>query len=202
MRRVALLRSLVIGGMAIALSSCTGYVPHLRVIRANYNVSRGEYQLAIVDYLRAQESPTYERWLSYNLGNVYHFLGESGAANQRWEVARASDVSDLQFGASFNQGVWHYEQGQYMQALRQFRFALAIEPTSRAAKTNFELTLEKLAAGSELGGTSEGGTAAGAAAASPSDSGATRMLDYMQRTEDQRWRARSEQSPPIEERDW
>jgi hypothetical protein len=70
----------LLGLMPLILVSCNAYFPHLRVIRANYNVSRGEYQPAIVDYLRAQEVPDYSEWISYNLGTVYHYLGESGAA--------------------------------------------------------------------------------------------------------------------------
>ena len=181
------------------LLSCTPYTPHLRVARANYNVSRGEYQAAIVDYLRALESEGYERWLSYNLANVYHYLGESGAALDRWTFARDGSVEDLVFGASFNTGVYLYEQGRYTSAFEQFRFALVIDPGSIEAKLNLELTLEKIAAESEL--TEESG---GSVSTEGSDEpgASTRMLDYIRRKEEQRWRAATEQRSVEGDRDW
>ncbi|MCG8479542.1 MAG: hypothetical protein MI724_10635 [Spirochaetales bacterium] len=188
-------------GFLLVLVSCNAYLPHLQVVRANYNVSRGEYQPAIVDYLRAQETAQFEDWLSYNLGNVYHFLGESEAADDRWESARTSNVTDLLFGASFNQGVYLYEQGRYEEALTEFRFALSVEPQSVAAKNNFELTLEKIEAGSELAG--RGSVSAGGGSSSSEDgTGATRMLDYMRRKEEQRWRANVEVGVSPAAEDW
>ncbi len=193
--------SVVSVGLLWMLVSCNAYVPHLQVVRANYNVSRGEYQPAIVDYLRAQETAQFEDWLSYNLGNVYHFLGESEAADDRWESARTSDVADLLFGASFNRGVYLYEQGRYEEALSDFRFALSIEPQSVAAKNNFELTLEKIEAGSELAGRGSASTGGGSSSSQDS-TGATRMLDYMRRKEEQRWRANVEAGVSPVAQDW
>ena len=197
------MKRLLIALAPLLLVSCNAYFPHLRVIRANYNVSRGEYQPAIVDYLRAQEAQEYEPWLSYNLGTVYHYLGESGAANDRWESAREADVDDLTFGASFNRGVFLFEQGRYQDAFREFRFALQVNPASRAAKTNLELTLERIEAGSELDGEgSRSGDGGGSTTTGGNDDGATRMLDYVRRKEEQRWRANSEPAPAAEARDW
>lgn len=198
------MKRFLLGLMPLILVSCNAYFPHLRVIRANYNVSRGEYQPAIVDYLRAQEVPDYSEWISYNLGTVYHYLGESGAAGERWEEARASGVDDLVFGSSFNRGVFLFEQGRYAEAFQEFRFALMVNPASRPAKANLELTLERIEAGSELDG--EGGrgetTEGGAGQDPPPAGGGNRMLDYVRRKEEQRWRANSEESVPLGERDW
>jgi tetratricopeptide (TPR) repeat protein len=197
-------KRIILGLLPFLLVSCNAYFPHLRVIRANYNVSRGEYQPAIVDYLRAQDAPEYAEWISYNLGTVYHYLGEAGAAGERWEEARASGVDDLVFGSSFNRGVFLFEQGRYAEAFREFRFALMVNPSNRPAKANLELTLERMAAGSELEG--EGGRGDTRDGETPDDStaagGSNRMLDYVRRKEEQRWRANSEESVPEGERDW
>lgn len=198
-------KRLVILLLPFLLTGCNAYFPHLRVIRANYSVSRGEYQPAIVDYLRAREATEYEHWLAYNLGTVYHYLGESGAASVQWETARESDVDDLMFGASFNRGVFLFEQGRYEEAYREFRFALRVSPGSREAKENLELTLERIDAGSELDGepAREAGASSGASGDADGDgAGTTRMLDYVRRKEEQRWRANSEMAPPREDRDW
>jgi len=198
-------RSLVMAMLAaavLAVSSCTPYAPHARVVRANYNVSRGEYQAAIVDYLRALESGEYELWLSYNLANVYHYLGESGAAMDRWNGAQNADVADLIFGAAFNSGVYLYEQGRYDEAFQRFRYALTIDPTNVDAKRNLELTLEKIDAESEIA--DEGGTTSSATTEqNAQEPGAgTRMLDYVRRKEEQRWRASSETDTEPGVQDW
>lgn len=189
--------------MPFLLVSCNAYFPHLRVVRANYNVSRGEYQPAIVDYLRAQGISEYEPWLSYNLGTVYHYLGESGAAVDRWEAAWESDVDDLMYGARFNRGVFLFEQGRYQDAFQEFRSALLINPGSRAAKINLELTIERIEAGSELEG--EGARSSEDRDESDDDAGnggGQRMLDYLRRKQEQRWRANQEHAVTDEAEDW
>jgi tetratricopeptide (TPR) repeat protein len=195
----------VVLAAAFAITSCAPYAPHARVARANYNVSRGEYQAAIVDYLRALETDEYDDWLAYNLANVYHFLGESEAAVDRWERAQTGDVEDLLFGASFNTGVYLYEQGRYNEAFDRFRFALTIDPSSVDAKRNLELAIEKIAAETEL--SNETGDAATvqdpeAEEQQQGSSAGTRMLDYVRRKQEQRWRATRESVPSTEARDW
>ncbi len=186
-----------------ALTACAPYIPHARVIRANYNVSRGEYQAAIVDYLRASETPEYRLWFDYNLANVYHYLGESEAARERWSEAQEGDVPDLVFGAAFNTGVYLYEQGRYDEAFLQFRYALSIDPRSLDSKQNLELVLEKLAAESELGEDSATTSGGGETVRAGGQAGAgTRMLDYVRRKEEQRWQASSRALPDGEARDW
>jgi len=189
--------------MPLLLVSCNAYFPHLRVVRANYNVSRGEYQPAIVDYLRAQGISEYEPWLAYNLGTVYHYLGESGAAVDRWEAAWESNVDDLMYGARFNRGVFLFEQGRYQESFQEFRSALRINPGSRAAKTNLELTIERIAAGSELEGEgARSSTGRDDRSDESQDSGGQRMLDYLRRKQEQQWRANQEQAVTEEANDW
>ena len=195
--------SLLVAMIAIGLGACAPYVPHARVVRANYNVSRGEYQAAIVDYLRALESEEYDGWLAYNLANVYHYLGESGAALDRWTFAKDGDVEDLVFGASFNTGVYLYEQGRYVSAFEQFRYALTIDPTNIDAKRNLELALEKITAETEITDEAGAGVSPGSSDQAEGElSAATRMLDYVRRKEEQRWRAATETLSDGGYRDW
>lgn len=182
----------------IVFAGCGGYVPHLLVMRANYNVSRGQYQNAVVDYLRASENTDYNHWISYNLGNVYHALGENTGAVEMWERALESDTAELMFGASFNRGVFLYERGRYREALEQFKVALQVAPTSRAAKKNFELTLEKIQAEEEIGRSNDSTAPVKAVA----DQSSSRILDYVGRKEEQRWRANAEQAVDPSVQDW
>lgn len=189
----------------IMLSGCNLYGPHFLTARANYNVSRGEYQPAIVDYLRAREGGQFDHWLAYNLGNVYHFLGESNAALERWDHARSSESRDLVFRASFNRGVYFLEQGRYREARRHFRTALELEPANRAAKWNLELALERISAEADL--TSETASMDPAAGTTRADTsgaggGGSRMLDYMRRREEQRWRASRQVDVDPDVEDW
>lgn len=198
------LRSLFFGLVAFSLTGCSVEWSHLRVIRGNYNVSRGEYQRAIVDYLRAGDDGTFEPWIAYNLGNVYHYLGEAEAALDRWSVAENADVPDLVFGVAFNRGVYFLEQGRYEEALREFRSALKIDPTNIDAKTNFEIALERLEAREGLDRDIEKVERESAPSEENggSESTATRMLDYIRRKEEQQWRANTEEAPQSEELDW
>lgn len=205
MRRGGLVSMLTVVTLMLAtgvFTSCSGEWPHLRVVRGNYNVSRGEYQRAIVDYLRAEDDGRFEPWIAYNLGNVYHYLGEANAALDRWSVADATNVADLRFGASFNRGVHFFEQGRYADALLEFRTALTIDPTSIDAKRNFELSLERLEAKEGISGEREGAPDGQASDGSGSSSTATRMLDYIRRKEEQQWRANAERDPGVGVQDW
>ncbi len=195
-------RAVILVLILSVFASCGREFPQLRVVRGNYSVSRGDYQKAIVDYLRAREHSEYVPWISYNLGNVYHFLGEAEAAVEQWNRAQNVDIRDLQFGAAFNRGVYYFEQGQYDEALSQFRFALMVDPSSVPAKRNFELAYERMESGSGLTRDSTSVTPGSAGESSGQESTATRMLDYVRRKEEQRWRANAEQSPVEEVRDW
>ncbi len=196
-RMKRLVRALLGAILLTAVASCDRYGAHAMVIRANYNVSRGDYQNAIVDYLRAAEVMEYEPWLSYNLGNVYHSLGESQAALEMWDLAQTVEVNDLLFGAAFNRGVYYFEQGDFERASAQFRFALRIDGADLAAKRNLELSLEKLRAEGDL-------TAGGAESeqrVQASGSGG-RIIDYIRRKEEQRWRSNATRAPEPGVRDW
>lgn len=194
--------AVIVAGASILAGGCEGFPAHARVVRANYNVSRGDYQSAIVDYLRAGDDPRYEQWVAYNLGNVYHFIGEGDAALERWERALAASDADLLYGAHFNRGVLLYEQGRFIEARDAFRNALTVSPRSAAAKVNLELVLQRLEAESALENGRRGESTAEPAAAASADGGASRILDYVRRREEQRWRASREAHGRPGARDW
>ena len=186
----------------VIFSSCEAHAPHLLVLRGNYNVSRGDYQRAIVDYLKARSEREYEPWIAYNIGNVYHYLGESDAAVDQWTRAGESSIDDLRFGASFNRGGYLLEQGRYEEALERFRYALAMEPSSMTAKRNFEIALERLESASGLSRENTTTEKVKSRQQASSESTATRMLDYIRRKEEQRWRANASHDDTQEENDW
>ena len=141
-------RKLLIGGavlMLLALSSCSQIDEYLKVIEGNYAFSRGEYQEANYLYIRDVETSEYSDRLLYNLGNVYHSLGESQAALEEWQFSvTESQDSELLFRIAFNRGVLQYEMGNYQSAYNDFRQALRLNPDDVEAKANLEFCLRKL----------------------------------------------------------
>lgn len=186
--------------VAAVLSSCDGSSAHLAVLRGNHAFEQGDYQEATVLYLRHREHATYGGWIAYNLGNVYHSLGEFSAAVDMWDAAAGVEDPELGFAVAFNRGVLAYERGQYQRAYELFREALRINAASIAAKRNLELTLRKLEAGENLddrdGGEEEGG------AQQELSSDAVRILEYVRRKEEAQWVSPDQTDPGSSGPEW
>lgn len=129
----------------VLLSSCSRIGDYFNVIEGNYAYSRGEYMDANFDYIQATNSSRYHHRIAYNLGNVYHSLGESEAATEEWNKAvGAEEDPRLLYRIAFNRGVLSYELGEYQQAYSYFRQALRIDQDDLEAKANLEFCLRKL----------------------------------------------------------
>ena len=186
--------------LSLAFSSCGPLAHHVDVMRGNYEYGRGNYQQATVHYLRIPETDSLDPYLAYNLGNVYHALGEVSASVQAWSRSGATDDEELLYATSFNRGVLFYELGRFREAYDQFRYALTIDPTSIDAKANLELSLQKIEAGESVS------TTAGSAPAQPVEPGLNReqqrTLEYVRRKEQQLWRANEQVQDDDRSRDW
>ena len=149
--------------------------------------------------MRSPENDLVAPYLSFNLANVYHSLGETGAALSAWNRASESEDPDLLFGTSFNRGVLLYELGRFRDAYDQFRYALTIDPSSVAAKANLELSLQKIEAGESVSSSnlSEGGNSSGTLSREQQ-----RTLEYVRRKEEQLWQANEEIVDESASRDW
>ena len=184
---------------ALLISSCGIAEPHVSVLRGNYAFGQGRYQTATVNYLQALEYEQLEPWISFNLGNVYHALGENESALGMWQLARQSDSESLLFGVYYNTGLLLYEAGRYREAYEQFIEALRLNSTSISAKVNLELALERVQVSDAvaLPRRSEPGEQ-NAAAVDES----RRILEYIRRREEQRWFAVEEIPDRESVRDW
>ncbi len=185
---------LLLGGLFVSCSARNAYVD---VIQGNYYYGRGLYQSAVVAYLRALETGTHPEWVEYNLGNVYHSLGETDAAASMWEKASATGNDELRFHIAFNRGTLMYELGRYREAYEEFKFALQLRSASVEAKVNLELALRKMAG----------------AAAPPSPGrdrppedrrreDPDRILDYVKKKETTRWAASEKWDASGDREDW
>ena len=181
-------------GFVVLLAGCDAAGVYRDVIQGNYHYGRGNYQQAIVSYLRALESGKHTAWVEYNLGNAYYSLGETQGALAMWEKAGLTQDPALRFHIAYNTGCLYYELGKYREAYGEFRYALRLEPSAVDAKINLELSLRKMASGGEPP------PAAKSKSHGPGDDGG-RILDYIKRKEGTKWTA-SESIDDASDEDW
>jgi len=185
-------------GIIILLSavcaSCTLPSAWVDVVQGNVSFRQGDWQTAMVAYLKAKNvDQRLQPYVTYNLANIYHNLGEVGVAFRLWNSAKADADPDLAFALAFNSGVAHYEQGQYAEATAFFREALRLRPSSLDAKINLELSAKK----ARLTGTPSDLVTV------PPDPAAIqetkRILDYVRQKEEARWyQSAPEGAKPVE----
>ena len=183
---------------AAMVSSCGIAEPHVSVLRGNYSFGQGRFQTATVSYLHALERDQYREWISFNLGNVYHSLGESESALGMWQMAREADSEALLFGVHYNTGLLFYEAGRYREAYEEFVAALRLSPASIAAKINLELALERVQAAEAVATPRRTEQPEQPEAADES----RRILEHIRRREEQRWFAVEEIPKEERPRDW
>ncbi len=194
MEKKGLAAALLLTGLTL---SCSVRNPYIDVIQGNYYYGRGLYQSAVVAYLRALEQKTHSQWVRYNLGNVYHSLGESEAAAAMWEEASATDNDELRFHIAFNRGTLMYELGRYKEAYEEFKRAVQLRPSSVETKVNLELSLRKM-----------GGAAAPSSQKRdrPQEDrrreDPDRILDYVRKKETNRWAASEQWDSSGDQDDW
>ena len=182
----------------LVLSSCADSAVYLRVLEGNYAFSRGDYMTANLDYIRAEREMAHLPRIHYNVGNVYHALGESDAALEKWQRAENREDEELLYRIAFNRGVLYYERGNYQEAYRAFRRALKFSPDDVEAKVNLEYALRKQALEE---GEPEPPASASGEEPPVSDDG-KRILEYVKRSAPT---TRSFESKPVKEeevKDW
>ena len=135
---------ITVAALSVLVSSCSGGGSSLSVARGNYAYSCGSYQTATVEYLQAQKSGTFPAWVAYDLGNVYHALGEPDGASAEWAKAEKSSDSRVVAATLFNEGILDYELGRYREAYNRFKSVLEITSGDVDAKVNLELSFAKM----------------------------------------------------------
>jgi tetratricopeptide (TPR) repeat protein len=147
---VLVLTSLIL----LVLSSCSGTDTTLLVLRGNLLFRRGEDALATYRYLQALQTggvQRWEDWIDYDLGSLYISHGEinPGLRILNRSLEGFTDLTgdlnrrdgELFYRIFFNQGVAHYETGNYREAGASFIQALRLKSDSWDAKINLELSI-------------------------------------------------------------
>lgn len=129
---------------AALLASCSVAQSYLSVVQGTSAYRRGSYQEATVHYLRAQKGDSHSARVAYDLGNVYHALGEPQGAETEWSRAQKTKDPQVLTATLFNEGVLDYELGHYRKAYERFRKVLEMTPGDINAKIDLELSFEKM----------------------------------------------------------
>ncbi len=195
----ALLATALLAG-ALALSGCSKAGVYLKVAAGNWAYDRGDYQEANIDYLNARRTGLYAGYLSYDLGNVYHALGEGEAAAAEWSKADRSSDPTLKEATLFNEGILAYELGHFRVSYEAFRRALETDPSDIQAKIDLELAYQKMRSEeSPPRGRPEPNEAIGVV---KDKSQVNRELNFIRDREDQHWRAAANAPTPPNVPDW
>lgn len=165
-------------GALLLFTSCGEIRASYRVTLGNYAYSRGDYQNANIQYIRAAELEEETPIITYNLGTVYQALGEVQSAMEQWEEMDPAGDDMLAFRFLYNRGILYYQTGNYQEAYEGFREALIHNPASLDAKINLEHSLRKLNAQEQ---SSPAAAPVSRAEGSPEE--IQRVLDYIRRTE-------------------
>ncbi|MDH4182978.1 MAG: tetratricopeptide repeat protein [Nitrospinota bacterium] len=117
-----------------------------------------EYQAALESYKKAQLEDPENRSLDYNMGGVYHKLGQFEEAAKSFGRAAGADDPALGGNALFNQGVSLFRAGEvaqgsgdgsqaqklYSAAAESFKNSLRIDRADKDSRHNLELALARL----------------------------------------------------------
>ena len=135
----------------LLVCACGEVQGKLLIMEGNSRSERGQYNEAIVSYMRALEYSEAEPYGEYGLGSVYFTMGEDKAALDRFTSAQQmldkppSNVNrELRYRIHYNIGVVLFSEGDYSSAADSFREALRIDGSKIEAKRNLELSLMSL----------------------------------------------------------
>ena len=194
------LLALAIFALVLSLAACSRAQVYYQVASGNWAYDRGDYQEANIDYLDAGLSGLYPGYTAYDLGNVYHALGEGEAAAAEWAKAERSGDPALKEPTLFNEGILAYEIGHYRVAYEAFRRALEIDPSDISAKIDLELAYQKMRTQENPPGGGRGPTETIRVVKDKSQ--VNRELDFIRDREDQHWKAAAKAPAASDVPDW
>jgi tetratricopeptide (TPR) repeat protein len=136
--------------------------------------------------------------VAYNLGTLYHALGEPEVAEAEWNIAAETDSPELLARVAYNYGIHLFESGRFDEAYRSFRTALELNPQDVDTKINLEYTLQKLES------QNEGPREMGAPEAEGGETGqeVQMILEYVRRKEEGRWQSTETIDEDFRVQDW
>lgn len=125
--------------LILLFTSCTESYTMWQVIIGNYRYEQGRYLEATTSYFKALQLEYQQDIIYFNLGSLYHALGEADAAQEMWKNITPKSSLLLQSQSYYNRGVTYYQIGNYVQAIEFFKEALTLNSQDVNAKINLEI---------------------------------------------------------------
>jgi len=181
------------------LCGCSGISGKLLIMEGNFKNTRGDYNGAILSYVKALEYADAAPYSEFGLGSVYFTLGEEKAALERFAEARnmletfdPAAGRELRYRIHYNTGVVLFSEGDFSGAVDSFREALKTDGGKKDAKRNLELSIQSLARKNVSGGGNNDGE---------SESRAV-LFEYIQQKELNQWKSREWQAEDTDGPDY
>jgi len=174
-------------------SSCARTQGKLLILEANFNNTRGYYTEAIASYLKALNYDDAAPYAEFGLASAFFSLEEGEAALARYGEAekalgqRYEDHSELRFRIHYNMGIINFENGEYEEAVNEFREALKVDGSRIEAKRNLELSLLTSVRSSSPPAVSSEETEGGGEG---SGGGSSVLFEYLKAKEQEQWKSR------------
>jgi len=166
------------------LSSCSE--GRMLLVEANYLISRGRYDEAIVPSQKALNYENAAPYAEYILGLTFHSLDDDKAALQRYSSSQkmldnisVNEHNELRYRNYYNSGIIYFDEGDFNSAAEAFREALRIDPKKTDAKRNLEISLMSIQIEANRKNKTE------------TKSGTMEVIfDYLKQHEQQQWKSR------------
>jgi Ca-activated chloride channel family protein len=166
------------------LSSCSE--GRLLLLEANYLISRGKYDEAVVPSQKALNYENATPYAEYSLGLAFHSLDDDMAALKRYRNSQKilenmpdAEHRELRYRNYYNSGIIYFDEGNFNSAAEAFREALRIDPKKIEAKRNLEISLKSIQIETEKNNNAE-------------TRSETReiIFNYLKQHEQQQWKSR------------
>lgn len=136
--------------LILSLSSCSQeFEGAKKLMQGTWEWHQQNYRKATVVFFNTIEAAVSKndeilaQYALYGLASTYMMQEEYDASLLRFEQISPSAADDVRFAASYNTGIIAYRRGDYDGAVRQFREALLIRPSSIESKINLEISLRQ-----------------------------------------------------------
>ena len=177
----------------ILFSSCARTQGKLYILEANFFNTRGYYTEAIASYLKALNYDDAAPYAEFGLASSFFSLEEGEAALARYGEAEKAlgfkyeDHGELRFRIHYNMGIIYFENGEYEEAVHEFREALKVDGSRIEAKRNLELSLLTSARSSSPQAASSEETEGGGGGLG---GGNLVLFEYLKAKEQEQWKSR------------
>lgn len=191
--------------VSVSFFSCGFPRSYVNGIEAFYKANSGEYQDALLIYLKMQDREAFKPWVNYNIANIYQRFSENNAALNILSSFPNVEENELMHYVNFNKGVAYYSIGDYENAKKSFIKALEYKRDDFSTKKNLELSIRKIKSISSLENFENRTLDKSAANEENKDDDADneKILEYVKKREEQLWILDKKQDVKVStEKDW